>query len=213
MGGIHSLELGPVKLTNISKFYNSTNHLEHAQPTWGWQLISGRNIWIVHGRPTNKEGEHEQRGNHAVLNQSKYRVSFYSNIHIPSHYILPRSASVQEIGRHGIEAQVSFLKIVQRFVSLIISRFQNINPEKEGKTVNGPADVKSELRMITVEDKHFSMWKEFIKRHHRGELINPDSGEMFKEKKAFILSSKFQLTRKFFKHFGHFTNDNFKVYV
>ena len=28
--------LDPVKLTNISKFYNSTNHLEHAQPTWGW---------------------------------------------------------------------------------------------------------------------------------------------------------------------------------
>ena len=33
--------LDPVKLTNISKFYNSTNHLEHAQPMWGWQLISG----------------------------------------------------------------------------------------------------------------------------------------------------------------------------
>ena len=102
---------------------------------------------------------------------------------------------------------------MQRFVSLIISWFQNINPEKEGKTVNGPTDVKSELRMITVEDKHFSMWKEFIERHHRGELINPDSGEMLKEKKPFTLSSKFQLTREFFKHVGHFTDDDFKVYV
>ena len=102
---------------------------------------------------------------------------------------------------------------MQRFVSLIISRFQNINPKKEGKTVNGPVDVKSELRMITVEDEHFSMWKEFIERHHRGELINPNSGEMFKEKKPFTLSSTFQLTRKFFKHFGHFTDDDFKVYV
>ena len=101
--------LDPVKLTNISKFYNSTNHLEHAQPTWGWQLISGRNIWIPHGRPTDKDGEHERRRNHVVLNQSKYTVSFYSNVHIPSHYILPRSASVLEIGRQGIEAQVSFL--------------------------------------------------------------------------------------------------------
>ena len=80
--------LDPVKLTNISKFYNSTNHLEHAQPTWGWQLISGRNIWIAHGRPTDKEGKHKRRGNHAVLNQSKYSVSFYSNIHIPSQYFL-----------------------------------------------------------------------------------------------------------------------------
>ena len=60
--------LDPVKLTNISKFYNSTNHLENAQPMWGWQLISGCNIWIAHGRPTDKEGEHKRRGNHAVLN-------------------------------------------------------------------------------------------------------------------------------------------------
>ena len=65
---------------------------------------------------------------------------------------------------------------------MIISRFQNINPKKEGKTVNGLADVKSELRMIIVEDEHFSIWKEFIERHHWGKLINPDSGEMFKEK-------------------------------
>ena len=102
---------------------------------------------------------------------------------------------------------------MQRFVSLIISRFQNINPEKEGKTVNGPADVKSELRIITVEDEHSSMWKEFIERHHQGELINPDTEEMFKEKKPFTLSSKFQLTREFFKHFGHFTDNDFKVYI
>ena len=102
---------------------------------------------------------------------------------------------------------------MQRFVSLIMSQFQNISPEKEGKTVNGPADVKSKLRMITVEDEHFSMSKELIERHHRGELINPNTGEMFKEKKPFTLSSKFQLTREFFKHFGYFTNNDFKVYV
>ena len=56
--------LDPIKLMNISKFYNSTNHLEHAQPTWDWQLISSRNIWITHGQPTDKEGKHEQRANH-----------------------------------------------------------------------------------------------------------------------------------------------------
>ena len=74
---------------------------------------------------------------------------------------------------------------MQRFVSLIISRFQNINPKKEGKTVNGLADVKSKLRMIIVKDEYFSMWKEFIEQHHRGELINLDTGEMFKEKRPF----------------------------
>ena len=68
--------LDPMKLTNISKFYNSTNHLEHAQPTWGWELISGQNIWIAHGRPMDEEGEHERCANHTVLNQSKYMISF-----------------------------------------------------------------------------------------------------------------------------------------
>ena len=79
--------------------------------------------------------------------------------------------------------------------------------------MNGPVDIKSEPRMITVEDEHFSMWKEFIERHHLGELINPDTLDMFKEKKPFIMSSKFQLTREFFKHFGHFTNNDFKMYI
>ena len=62
---------------------------------------------------------------------------------------------------------------------------------KEEKTINGPVDVKNELRMITVEDEHFSMWEEFIERHHRRELINPDTEKMFKEKNPFTLSSKF----------------------
>ena len=67
--------------------------------------------------------------------------------------------------------------------------------------------------MMIVEDAHFSLWKEFIKKHHRGELINPDIGDMYKEKASFTLSSKFQLTREFFKHFGHFTDSDFLVYV
>ena len=67
--------------------------------------------------------------------------------------------------------------------------------------------------MMTMEDAHFSLWKEFIKKHHRGELINPDTRDMYKEKASFTLSSKFQLTREFFKHFGHFTDSDFLVYV
>ena len=60
--------------------------------------------------------------------------------------------------------------------------------------MNGPADVKSELRIMTVEDIHFMMGKEFIERHHRGELINPETGDMYKDKTPFTLSAKFQLT-------------------
>ena len=46
--------------------------------------------------------------------------------------------------------------------------------------MNGPADVKSGI--MTVEDAHFMMWKEFIERHHHGELTNPNIGDMYKDK-------------------------------
>jgi hypothetical protein len=45
-------DLDPVHLTRILKFYNFTNHLNHAQPTWGNQIVSNKNIWIANGRPT-----------------------------------------------------------------------------------------------------------------------------------------------------------------
>ena len=59
-------DFDPVCLTKISKFYNSTNHLNHVQLTWGNYIVSGRNIWISNGRPTNKAFEAEVRGNGAV---------------------------------------------------------------------------------------------------------------------------------------------------
>ena len=40
--------------------------------------------------------------------------------------------------------------------------------------MNGPTDVKAELQMITVDDVHFAMWREFIERHHRSELCEPN---------------------------------------
>ena len=47
-------DLDLVRLTKISKFYNSANHLNHAQLMWGDQIISGRNIRISNGRPTDR---------------------------------------------------------------------------------------------------------------------------------------------------------------
>ena len=79
--------------------------------------------------------------------------------------------------------------------------------------MNRLADVKAELRMMTMDDAHFAMWREFIERHHRSELINPDMRDMYKNKQSFTLLTKFQLTPEFFKYFGHFTDVDFKVYV
>lgn len=55
--------LDPNKLRTISRIYNFTNHLDHAQPTWGNQIISCRNIWIDLKRPTDCPTEGSSRGN------------------------------------------------------------------------------------------------------------------------------------------------------
>ena len=59
-------DLDPIQLTQISRFYNLTNHLNHVQPTWRNEIISRRNIWISHRKPIDKVVEVEARGNGAV---------------------------------------------------------------------------------------------------------------------------------------------------
>lgn len=66
--------LDPAKLRAISKFYNITNHLDHAQPTWGNQIISCRNIWTDLKRPTDCRSEASTRGNKAVFSLERYKV-------------------------------------------------------------------------------------------------------------------------------------------
>ena len=67
--------LDATKLRSISKFYNITNHLDHAQPTWGNQLMSCRNIWIACKRPTETMTEASTRHNQAKLNVANYKVT------------------------------------------------------------------------------------------------------------------------------------------
>ena len=66
--------LDDAKLRNISNFYNCTNHLNHAKPTWSNQMISCRKIWKICGRPTEKENEGLVRGNAANFNVAMHKV-------------------------------------------------------------------------------------------------------------------------------------------
>ena len=66
--------LDEAKLRNISSFYNCTNHLNHAKPTWNNQMISYKKIWKICGRPTEKENEGVVRGNEANFNVAMHKV-------------------------------------------------------------------------------------------------------------------------------------------
>jgi hypothetical protein len=81
--------------------------------------------------------------------------------------------------------------LVQIFCKLIISRFQSINPDKDGGNVKGISDLKNEVKIITSPDELFGLWKEFLERHTTGSLIN--------QAKNFKVTKNFTLAREFFK--------------
>jgi hypothetical protein len=57
----------------------------------------------------------------------------------------------------------------------IVSRFQSINPDKDGSSVRGIADLKNEVKIITSLDETFELWKEFLEKHSTGGLVNTDT--------------------------------------
>ena len=71
-------DLDPVRFTKISKFYKMMNYLNHVQPMWRNQIVSGRNIWIFLGRPIDKVVEAEAWENGTVHNFQAYMVSSIS---------------------------------------------------------------------------------------------------------------------------------------
>ena len=49
--------------------------------------------------------------------------------------------------------------------------------------------------------------------HFIGGLINLDIGAQFNQVKHFRVMKNFTLAREFFKHLGHFTDEDLKVFV
>ena len=99
---------------------------------------------------------------------------------------------------------------MQNFQNAVIERFQNINPEKDGASIKGSSDLKNEIQIITLPDKLWLFWEQFLKKHGEGDLIDPCSLKKCKETKGFKTKDKF-LTKEFFKRFGHFTDTDFGV--
>jgi hypothetical protein len=87
--------------------------------------------------------------------------------------------------------------VLQTFNTLIVSRFQSINPIKDGGSVRGIADLKNEVKIITSLDETFNLWKEFLEKHSIGGLINPDIGVRFNQAKNFKVTKNFTLAREF----------------
>jgi hypothetical protein len=102
---------------------------------------------------------------------------------------------------------------LQTFNTLIVSRFQSINPNKDGGSIKGIVDLKNKVKIITSPDETFELWKEFLEKHSTGGFINPDTEDRFNHVKNFKVTKNFMLAREFFKHLGHFTDEDLKIFV
>ena len=92
--------------------------------------------------------------------------------------------------------------LMQTFCKLIVGRFQSINPDKDGGNMKGISDLKNEVKIITLPDELFGLWKEFLEMHTTGFLVNLDTMERFNQVKYFKLTKNFTLACEFFKPLG-----------
>ena len=194
--------LNDAKLRNISSFYNCTNHLNHAKPTWGNQIISCRKIWTMYGHPIQKENEVVVRGNGANFNiaMHKDRCSIEAGIVAST---IPGSLSCFKIlflpmpcrtyrtvifrFCEALILKPDILYSSQKFIAAVVQRFQNINPDTDGAHIKGPRDLKNEIQIMTLPTELWTSCKTFLNKHTEGELINPDTDKMFKEDRKFKL--------------------------
>ena len=77
--------------------------------------------------------------------------------------------------------------------------------------MKGATDIKYEMKVMTLPDDHYAMWEEFLTKHSNGDLINPETLHPYREAKG--VKKRFTLQREFFKHMGHFTDEDLKAYV
>ena len=157
--------LDDAKLRNISSFYNCTNHLNHAKPTWGNQMISCRKIWKICGRPTEKENEGLVRGNAANFNVAMHKVRCSIQAGIVASTIrgslsclkilfllVPCGTSRTVISclYEALILKPRTLYFSQKFIVAVVQRFQNINMDSDTTHIKGPRDLKNEIQIITL---------------------------------------------------------------
>ena len=99
---------------------------------------------------------------------------------------------------------------MQSFSDAVTERFQNINPEKDGASIQSVADLKNKIQIITLSDDAWGYWERFLQKHADGELVDPVTKAPDKDSKKYK-SKAACLTREFFRRFGWFTDKDFKV--
>ena len=66
--------------------------------------------------------------------------------------------------------------------------------------------LTNELRLITAPDKVYKLWSEVIFAAAHGELLNPDTDNMFNARQDWN-PENCMLNREFFKHLGNLSYD------
>ena len=104
------------------------------------------------------------------------------------------------------------LYLAQKFMTLVLTRYQNINPEKDGATIKTTADVKTEIKIITLPDHIFRLWNDLLVSYSEGRLIDPCTGQEYRADKRFNPKTC-SLKREFFRHCGHFSDTDLRDFA
>ena len=101
---------------------------------------------------------------------------------------------------------------MQKFITLVLTRYWNINPEKDGATIKSTTNVKNEIKIITLADEIYKLWDEFLVNYSEDRLIDPSTRHEYRaDKRSNPKSCSFK--RKFFRHCGHFTDTDLKDFA
>ncbi len=71
---------------------------------------------------------------------------------------------------------------------------------------------KNEIQIITLPDELWRHWQAFLTKYTTSELIDPFTFAQFKDIKGFKIKTM-SLKREFFKHCGHFTDNDFGTFA
>jgi hypothetical protein len=91
---------------------------------------------------------------------------------------------------------ILFVFVLQQFVDLLIMRFRNIDPNKDGKSIASATDLKHEIQIITLRNSIFEKFKDFLEAHTLGNLIDPDTAKKYRESKSWFDSKKYHVNRE-----------------
>jgi len=163
------------KLSDISRYFNMGNKKRAYQASWARNIMASREVWEFYDRPP-KERENARDKN------PNWEVSLNLNLLL----FICCDAFIVWVARPKL--QMHFLSMLNQRSdtcswSLQLFRYQMINKfssiDNSSHRQKKYSELRGEIYLITAPDQVWYKWKAVFEAHEGGDLIDPDTGELF----------------------------------